>query len=148
MLLVAALAYFWSTSGTNALALAGLCCLLSLASYFALISRNAVLLSGRPVAASASQLVEAVGKVALFALAVLAQGASTKELILGTGGRSLLSAPYARFLLAWLTRPTVRPYREPIRPLVRKIAAIGSAGLLNWRQLHVSSERAATGQLV
>lgn len=135
MLLLVSFAYFWSTSGTAALALPWLCCLLSLGTYFALTSRNAVLLCGRPVAASALQLVEAVGKVALIALAVLAQGASAKTLILATAGGSLLSAACATVLLARLTRPTVRPYREPFRPLVRKIAAIGSAGLLNWGQL-------------
>jgi hypothetical protein len=135
LLFATSAAYFWSTSARPAASLPWLCCLLSLGNYFALTSRNAVLLCGKPVSASALQLVEAIGKVVLIGLAVNAQGTSAETLVLATAGGSLLSAACACALLARATTSTNRPYREPFRPLARKIAAIGSAGLLNWGQL-------------
>lgn len=135
VVLISSTLYFWFVNQSFVGNLPLLCCVLSITTYLSLTTRNAILLTGHAVSTSALQFIEAASKATLIGIAALLGNPSAETLILATAGGSLCSAICAWFLLGRLTKPSTDPYQEPLRPLIAKISAIGSSGLLNWAQL-------------
>ena len=136
LLVAVAAAVYFGMTGVNSLAPTLFCIGLSVSMYLSSVFRNLLQLSGKAGHAATVALCESLGKALAMALVAVIGLRHAQGAVLASAGGSLAAAALgAIFLKAMLVRTDGESYIDGIKSLMRRVAPVGGAGLLNWAQL-------------